>query len=81
MPGQKVEVLAGSLGVWGLDQFASCLFPSSNSQGKTGQIPGPASEALSGEGDERTRGWPAFCVFDNPLTFSEGETSICVLEI
>ena len=52
-----------------------------NSQGKTWRIPGLASDALSGEGDERTRGWPAFCVFGNPLTFSEGETSICVLEI
>ena len=36
MPGQKVEVLAGSLGVWGLDQFASCLFASSNSRGRPG---------------------------------------------
>lgn len=55
MPGQKVEVRVGSLGVWGLDQFASCLFASPNSQGKNWRSPGPASEALSGDGDECTR--------------------------
>lgn len=56
MPGQKVEVLAGSLGVWGLDQFASCLFSIFKQPGEDRADSWSSIWGFVRRGDERTRG-------------------------